>query len=131
MHDRNVLDKYLGFVFQAVLAHRSQGDCKLADLKAKGDFLFSYEDLEEDKFQTIQQTLQDVQREWTGVLMDAQELKNQAEFEDSLSKDLQDLQEQEENTQSWIKEQHLKIELLGEDTQLQDRMNGAQVSDKV
>lgn len=97
----------------------------------KGDSLFSYEDLEEDKFQTIQQTLQDVQREWTGVLMDAQELKNQAEFEDSLSKDLQDLQEQEENTQSWIKEQHLKIELLGEDTQLQDRMNGAQVSDKV
>lgn len=63
--------------------------------------------------------------------MDAQELKNQAEFEDSLSKDFQDLQEQEENTQSWIKEQHLKIELLGEDTQLQERMNGAQVRDKV
>ncbi|XP_067242791.1 nesprin-2 isoform X14 [Chanodichthys erythropterus] len=111
---------------EAVLAHRSEGDCKLADLKAKGGSLFSYEDLEEDKFQTIQQTLQDVQQEWTGVLMDAQELKNQAEFEDALSKDLQDLQEQEENTQSWIKEQHQKIELLGEDTQLQERMNGAQ-----
>lgn len=63
--------------------------------------------------------------------MDAQELKNQAEFEDALSKDLRDLQEQEENTQSWIKEQHQNIEFLGEDTQLQERMNGAQVRDKV
>lgn len=63
--------------------------------------------------------------------MDAQELKNQAEFEDSLSNDLQDLQEHEESTQSWIKEQHLKIELLGEDTQLQKIMNGAQVRNKM
>lgn len=96
----------------------------------KGMSLCSCEDLKEDKYQTIQQTLQDVQQEWTGVLADALELKNQSEFEDSLSKDLQDLQEQEESTQSWIKEQHLKIELLGEDTPLQERMNGAQVREK-
>lgn len=59
--------------------------------------------------------------------MQAQELKNQSELEQSLSKDLQDLQEQEESTQSWLKEQHLKIELLSEGTRLQERMNGAQV----
>jgi len=103
---------------------------KLADLKTKGESLCSCEDLEEDKSRTIQQTLQDVQQEWTGLLTDAIELKNQSEFENSLSKDLQDLQEQEEHTKSWIKEQYLKIELLGEDTPLQERMNEAQVRDK-
>lgn len=63
-------------------------------------------------------------------MIQAQELKNQSEIEDSLCKDLQDLQEEEESTQSWLKEQHLKIEFLGEETQLQERMNGAQVRDK-
>lgn len=62
--------------------------------------------------------------------MQAQELKNKSELEQSLSKDLQDLQEKEESTHSWLKELHLKIELLGEETQLQDKMNGAQVRDK-
>ncbi len=65
-----------------------------------------------------------------GVLMQAQEMKNQSELEQSLSKDIQDLQEKEESTHSWLKEQHLNIELLGEETQLQERMNGAQVRDK-
>lgn len=58
-----------------------------------------------------------------------EELKDQSELEESLSKDLQDLQEHEENTQSWIRELQIKIELLGEDTQLQERITGAQVRD--
>lgn len=62
--------------------------------------------------------------------MQAQEMKNQSELEQSLSKDIQDLQEKEESTHSWLKEQHLNIELLGEETQIQERMNGAQVRDK-
>lgn len=115
---------------KALLAHRSEGDYKLSDLKMKGENLCSCEDLEEDKRQTIQHTLQNVQQEWMGVLMQAQELKNQSDLEDSLSKDLQDLQEVEENTQSWLKQQHLKTELLGQETQLQERMHGAQVRDK-
>uniref|UniRef100_A0A9J8A0G7 Nesprin-2-like n=1 Tax=Cyprinus carpio carpio TaxID=630221 RepID=A0A9J8A0G7_CYPCA len=110
---------------EALLAHRSEGDYKLSDLKMKGENLCSCEDLEEDKRQTIQHTLQNVQQEWMGVLMQAQELKNQSDLEDSLSKDLQDLQEVEENTQSWLKQQHLKTELLGQETQLQERMHGA------
>lgn len=93
----------------------------------KGESLCSYEDLQEGKRQTIQQTLQDVVQEWTEVLLNAQELKNQSELEESLCKDLQDLQEQEESIQSWINEQQLKIKLLGEDTQIQERINGAQV----
>lgn len=59
--------------------------------------------------------------------MQAQELKNQSELDQSLSKDLQ---EQEESTQTWLKDQHLKIELLREETRLQDRIKGAQVRDK-
>lgn len=62
-----------------------------------------------------------------GVMRIAQELKNQSELEDSLSKDLQDLREHQENTQSWIREQQIKIEILGEDTQ--ERITGAQVGD--
>uniref|UniRef100_A0A671NG48 KASH domain-containing protein n=1 Tax=Sinocyclocheilus anshuiensis TaxID=1608454 RepID=A0A671NG48_9TELE len=108
---------------EALLAHRSEWDYKLSNLKTKGENLCSCEDLDEDKRQTIQHTLQNVQQEWMGVLMQTQELKNQSELEQSLSKDLQ---EQEESTHSWLTEQHLKIELLGEETQLQERMNGAQ-----
>lgn len=62
--------------------------------------------------------------------MQTQELKNQTELERSLSEDLQDLQEQEESTHSWLTEQYMKIKLLGEETQLQERMNGAQVREK-
>ncbi len=113
-----------------MVAHRSEWDHKLSDLKTKGENLCSCEDLDEDKCQTIQHTLQNVQQEWMGVLMQAQELKNRSELDQSLSKDLKDLQEQEESTQTWLKEQHLKIELLREETQLQERMNRAQVRDK-
>ncbi|KTF78168.1 hypothetical protein cypCar_00022230 [Cyprinus carpio] len=75
---------------------------------------------------SIQERLNGAEQEWMGVLMQTQELKNQSELEQSLSKDLHDLQEQAESTHSWLTEQHLKIKLLGEETQLQERMNGAQ-----
>lgn len=61
-------------------------------------------------------------------MTNAQELKNQSELEDSLSKELQDLQEHKENIQSWIRDQQIKVKLLGEDTQMQERITGAQVS---
>ncbi|TRY90471.1 hypothetical protein DNTS_015631 [Danionella cerebrum] len=126
---REILDALPGMSsFQECLngAERSEGDCKLADLQMMGESLCSCGDMEEDKRQTIHQILLDLQQEWSRVKMNAHEMKIRSELEISLHKDLHDLKEHMDNTQSWIHDQRLKIQLLREDTILQERMSGAQ-----
>ncbi|XP_062851798.1 nesprin-2 [Trichomycterus rosablanca] len=99
---------------QTVLDLQSAGDAKLAALKKEAERLCYHEELEEMRQQELVQTLRNVDDEWRRVLDLAQQLKAQAEFQQSLLRELESLKEQEKNTRSWIEEQMQKLNSIQE-----------------
>lgn len=93
----------------------------------------SREGLEEKRKQEIQLNLRSIEDELKKVLARAQELKNQAELQDSLARELQNVYSQEEITRSWVKKQKDGLDSLGKSThgtqdQIEERLSKAQVS---
>ncbi|MCJ8731015.1 hypothetical protein PDJAM_G00191160 [Pangasius djambal] len=106
---------------QAVLDLRVEGDSKMAGLKMDGKSLCDREELEESTRQELIQTLRNIVDEWRRVLDSAQQIKAQAELQQTLLKELEALQDEEKNTRSWVDEQMRKLDFLDKDTPIQER----------
>lgn len=120
-------------LLQAILNSESDGDYKLATLRRKAEGLCTREGLEEKRKQEIQLKIKSIEDELKKVLARAQELKNQAELQDSLARELQNVYTQEEITWSWVKNQKDGLDSLGKSThgtqdQIEERLSKAQVS---
>lgn len=103
----------------------------MAALKGKGEYLCTK--LDEHRKESIQQTLKDAQEKLRMLMEIAQEHRNQAELQDSLSRELQIFQLEEKMIQSWIGELKQELVSLGKSThgtqeQLEERLNKAQVN---
>lgn len=111
----------------------SDGDCKLATLRRKAEGLCFREGLDEKRKQEIHQNLRSIEEEWKKVMAGALELKNQAELQNSLSRELEIFYNQEDGISTWVKHQKDDLELLGKSTygtqdQIEERLKKAQVS---
>lgn len=112
---------------KAVLNLSPEVDAKLMALKEEGDALCAHEILEDTRRRELIHTLGNIEDEWKRVLDMAQQLKHQAELQDTLCRELQDLQAQEESIQSWVKEQLQMLRSLGKDLQPHEKLNKVQV----
>lgn len=113
--------------FKSVLNLSAQGDSKLVALKEECDALCAHEILEDTRRQELIHTLRNIEDEWKRVLDMAQQLKHQAELQDTLSRELKDLQAQEESYQSWVREQLQMLHCLGKELQPQEKLIKIQV----
>lgn len=113
--------------FKAVLNLNAEGDSKLVALKEGGDALCAHEILEDTRRQELIHTLRNIEDEWKRVLDMAQQLKHQAELQDTLSRELKDLQAQEESYQFWVREQLQMLHCLGKELQPQEKLIKIQV----
>lgn len=113
--------------FKAVLNLSPEGDAKYVALKEESEALCSYEILENTRRQELNQTIGNIEDEWKRVLDMAQQLKHQAELQDTLCRELEDLQAQEESIQSWVREQLQMLRSLGKDLQPHEKLNKVQV----
>lgn len=113
--------------FKAVLNLSAEGDSKLEALKEEGDALCAHEILEDTRRQELVHNFRNIEDEWKRVLDMAQQLKHQAELQDTLSRELKDLQAQEESTQSWVREQLQMLHCLGKELQPQEKLIKVQV----
>lgn len=89
--------------------------------------------LDESRKESVQQALRDVQEKLRKLMEIAQEHRNQAELQDSLSKELQTFQSEENKIRSWVEELKQALVSLGKSThgtqeQIEERLNKAQVS---
>lgn len=82
----------------------------MISLRKKGESICAQKESIRERFEQSQRELE---AEWARVLQTAREMKNQIEREDSLSRDLQSLQNQMESTQAWIR--NLKVTLQSVD----------------
>uniref|UniRef100_A0AAR2KFY0 Calponin-homology (CH) domain-containing protein n=1 Tax=Pygocentrus nattereri TaxID=42514 RepID=A0AAR2KFY0_PYGNA len=118
-------------ISQAILDLQPEGDSKLSALKMKGESVGVHRELEESEKHSIQRTLRDLQEKWRMVLEIAEELRKQAELQDSLSREFQAFESQEENMQSWVGKLNQDLDSLGKSThgtqeQIEERLNKAQ-----
>lgn len=102
----------------------------MAALKMDGESLCSRVELEESVQQELIQTLRNIDDEWRRVLDSAQQLKAQAELQQTLLKELEALQDEKKNTRSWVDEQMRKLDLLDQDTPKQEKHKKLQVGSK-
>lgn len=118
---------------QTILDLQLEGDSKLAVLRLKGEHVCAHSELEDSQKNSIQQALDDVQEKWRMMLEIAQELREQAELQDSLSKELQAFQSQQGTVQVWVEKLKEDLDSLGTSThgsqdQIEERLSKAQVS---
>lgn len=99
---------------------------KLVHLKEGVEALCAHEILEDTSKQELIYSLRNTEDEWKRLLDIAQQLKKQAELQDSLSRELQAFQAQEESVLSWIGEQLQTLHSL----QPQEKLNKVQVRAK-
>lgn len=114
-------------VFKAVLNLKTEGDAKLVHLKEELEALCNNEILEDARKHELIHSLRNMEDEWKRALDSAQQLKKQAELQDSLSRELQVFKDQEESARSWIGEQLQILHSLGKDFQPQEKLNKLQV----
>ncbi|KAG5260538.1 hypothetical protein AALO_G00307350, partial [Alosa alosa] len=116
---------------QSVLSLRSEGDSRLSSLRARVESVCAREGVEEERRCALRETLGGAEEQWRGVLQAAQELRSQAELQDSLSRELQQLSTQQESTLAWVRELQQGLDALARGTHgspehLEERLNRAQ-----
>lgn len=109
------------------MVHGPEGDSKLAALKHTGECVCTREGLEEDTRQSIQQTQRALEQDWREVLDFAQILRNEAEIQVALDKELQDFNSQEEIFRTWVMDHQKLFEPLDKDAPLQEMLVISQV----
>lgn len=102
-------------------------------MRREAEGLWSRAGLGEKRKQEIHQNLKSIEEEWKKVIVGAQERKNKAELQDSLSRELEIFHNQEESIRNWMKNRKDDLESLGKSTygtqeQIEERLNKAQVS---
>lgn len=116
------------FLKQTVLVRSPEGDSKLAALKHTAECVCSRKGFKEDTRQSILQTQRALEQEWREVLDFAEILRNEAEIQVALDKELQDFKTQEEIFRTWIIGLQERVESLDKDTPLQEIFIRTQVT---
>ena len=110
-----------------MLSLRSEGDSRLSSLRARVESVCAREGVEEGWRRALREQLGGAEEQWRGALQAAQEMKSQAELQDSLSRELQQLSTQQESTLAWVKERQQSLDTLEEHASTEDTLNRAQV----
>lgn len=109
---------------QEVLSFQHEGDVKLMRLRKKGESICDYKEM---KRHTIERGQRELEENWARLLQTAQEMKNQIEHEDSLSKDLKSFQDQLESTQAWIRKLKVNLQAMDKASSAEEIITQAQV----
>lgn len=112
---------------QTVLVHGPEGESKLAVLKHTAECVRTRAEHKEDVRQSIQQTWRALEQEWREVLDFAEILRNEAEIQVALDKELRDFNYQEEMFRTWVIELWERFESLDKDAPLQEILVISQV----
>ncbi|XP_042565729.1 nesprin-2-like [Clupea harengus] len=113
---------------QAVLSLRSEGDSKLSSLRGRVESVCEREGvLGEERRRALLQALGGAEERWRGALQAAEEVRSQAELQDSLSRELQELSAQQESTLAWVQQQQKGLDSLDKHTPSDHRLSTAQV----
>lgn len=98
------------------------------NLRRQSESLCAQEDLEEGRKQEVQQLVRETEEQWRTALQTAEEAVNKAETKAQLVKDLDAFKSQNENVQSWIRDQEQNLHSLGGCMQVEEKLQIAQVS---
>lgn len=112
---------------QTVVVHGPEGDSRLAVLKHTAERVCAREGLKEDVRQSIHQSQRAIEQEWREALDFAELLRNEAEIQVALDKELQDFNCQEEIFRTWVTELQEQLESLDKDAPLQEILVMSQV----
>ena len=83
--------------------------------------------LGEERRRALLQALGGAEERWRGALQAAEEVRSQAEIQDSLSRELQELSAQQESTLAWVQQQQKGLDSLDKHTPSDHRLSTAQV----
>ena len=97
-------------------------------LRRKSETLCEQEDVEEGRKQEVQQSVRETEEQWRTALQTAEENLNKAEARARLDKELDAVKTQNENVQSWIKDQEQNVQSLGGCMQAEEKLQIAKVS---
>ena len=111
-----------------MLSLRSEGDSKLSSLRGRVESVCEREGvLGEERRRALLQALGGAEERWRGALQAAEEVRSQAEIQDSLSRELQELSAQQESTLAWVQQQQKGLDSLDKHTPSEHRLSTAQV----
>lgn len=116
------------YCIQEILSLKQEGDLKLMTLRKKGESIYAHQTIKRDSFEQNQRELKE---EWARVLQIAQDMKNQIEGEDSLSKELKSFQDQLERAQVWIKKLKMTLQSMDRASPAEEIINQAQVQNEL
>ena len=112
-----------------MLSLRSEGDSKLSSLRGRVESVCERAGVlgEEERRRGLLQALGGAEERWRGALQAAEEVRSQAEIQDSLSRELQELSAQQESTLAWVQQQQQALDSLDKHTPSDHRLSTAQV----
>ena len=100
----------------------------MSDLRRQSDSLCEKEDLEEGKKQELQQSVKETEEQWKAALQTVEQAIKKAEAQVLLDQDFDSFKTQNEDVQSWIRDQEQNLQSLGGCMQVEEKPQIAQVS---
>ncbi|KAF3845085.1 hypothetical protein F7725_008248 [Dissostichus mawsoni] len=113
---------------QAILTSKPEGDSEVNNLRRQSETLCGQEDLDKGRKQEVQQTVKETEEQWRAALQTAEKNLNQAEKQALLEKDLDAVKTQNENVQSWIRDQQQNLQSLGGCMQVEEKLQIAKAT---
>ncbi|XP_071368199.1 nesprin-2-like [Centroberyx affinis] len=116
---------------QTVLSSKPEGDCKVNNLRRRGQSLCDREDLEESRRREAQQTVRDTEEQWRTVLQAAKQTVDDAEAQIALETEmrvweLREFDTHKQDTGSWVRDLQQRLNSLSSQTKAEDRRHAAQ-----
>lgn len=103
----------------------------MSTLRKQSQSLCEQQDLDESRKQKVNQLVRDVEEQWQAALQTAEEALNKVETQALLDKDLDAFKTQNENVQSWIRDQEQNLQSVGDHMPVEEKLQIAQVSLKL
>ncbi|XP_055011498.1 nesprin-2-like [Boleophthalmus pectinirostris] len=125
------IDTCTGMKKEAVLNTKPDGDCKVNNLRRRGQNLSDHRDLSDSRRQQLQQTVKDTEEQWRNLLQNAKQVQSTAEEqareeEESKRKQLKEFVSQKEETRLFLRDLQQKLSSVKEQPTAEDRLHTAQ-----
>nr|XP_020467229.1 uncharacterized protein LOC109966618 [Monopterus albus] len=118
-------------IAQAILSSRPEGDCKVNNLRRRGQSLCDHPDAEEGRTVQVRQTVRDTEEQWKTLLQAAQKVEVAAEAQigqetERRKLELREFHTHQQDTGRWLVDLQQRLDSLGNQTKAEDRLQAAQ-----
>nr|XP_029131758.1 nesprin-2 [Labrus bergylta] len=116
---------------QSILSCKPDGDCKVNNLRRRGQSLCNHQDADQGRKKHVQQTVKDTEEQWRTILQAAKQVEDAAGADitkktEKVKSELREFDTSQQDTGRWLTDFQQQVDSLNSQTKAEDKLHAAQ-----